>query len=334
MDHPLLDVQDLHTHFSTYRGTLPAVSGVSLSVRPGETLALVGESGCGKSVTALSIMRLIRPPGRIARGRVFFDGEDLLAKPRREMQDIRGGRIAMVFQDPLSTLNPTFTIQNQIAETLRVHRVAKGTQVRERAIELLESMGIPAPHERLHSYPHELSGGMRQRVMIAIAVSCRPDLLIADEPTTALDVTLQAQIMDLLARIKQERGLAVVLITHDLGIVSQFADRAAVMYAGQIVEQARVSDLMAGPLHPYTQGLLRCVPRLGRPDLPITPIEGSVPDLVALPPGCRFAPRCPEAMDRCGETVPPMHETHTGRLVRCHRPGATAEAGSDRRERT
>jgi len=324
MDHLLLDVQDLHTHFPTYRGTLPAIDGVSLSVRPGETLALVGESGCGKSVTALSIMRLIRPPGRIARGRVLFDGDDLLAKPRREMRDIRGGRIAMVFQDPLSTLNPTFTIQNQIAETLRVHRVAKGTQVRQRAIELLEAMGIPAPHERLHSYPHELSGGMRQRVMIAIAVSCRPDLLIADEPTTALDVTLQAQIMDLLARIKQERGLAVILITHDLGIVSQFADRAAVMYAGQIVEQARVSDLMAEPLHPYTQGLLRCVPRLGRPDLPITPIEGSVPDLVALPPGCRFAPRCPEAMDRCRETVPPMYETPTGRLVRCYLHDASA----------
>ena len=319
MDHPLLDVQDLHTHFPTYRGTLPAVAGVSLSVRSGETLALVGESGCGKSVTALSIMRLIRPPGRIARGRVLFDGEDLIAKPSREMREIRGGRIAMVFQDPLSTLNPTFTIQNQIAETLRVHRVAKGTQTRERAIELLEAMGIPAPQERLHSYPHELSGGMRQRVMIAIAVSCRPDLLIADEPTTALDVTLQAQIMDLLARIKQERGLAVILITHDLGIVSQFADRAAVMYAGQIVEQARVSDLMAEPLHPYTQGLLRCVPRLGRPDLPITPIEGSVPDLVALPPGCRFAPRCPEAMDHCREAVPPMRETPTGRLVRCYR---------------
>jgi len=318
MDRPLLDVQNLHTHFSTYRGTLAAVAGVSLSVRPGETLALVGESGCGKSVTALSIMRLIRPPGRIARGRVLFDGDDLLAKPRREMQDIRGGRIAMVFQDPLSTLNPTFTIQNQIAETLRVHRVAKGTQARQRAVELLEAMGIPAPRERLRSYPHELSGGMRQRVMIAIAVSCRPDLLIADEPTTALDVTLQAQIMDLLARIKQERGLAVILITHDLGLVSQFADRAAVMYAGQIVEQAAVSDLIAEPLHPYTQGLLRCVPRLGRPDLPITPIEGSVADLLALPPGCRFAPRCPEVMHRCREAIPPMYETPTGRLVRCH----------------
>jgi len=319
MDRPLLDIHDLHTHFSTYRGTLRAVDGVSLSVAPGETLALVGESGCGKSVTALSIMRLIRPPGRIVRGRVLLDGEDLLAKPRRDLRHIRGGRIAMVFQDPLSTLNPTFTIQNQITETLRIHRLAKGIQARERAVQLLEAMGIPAPRERLHSYPHELSGGMRQRVMIAIAVSCRPDLLIADEPTTALDVTLQAQIMDLLIRIKQERGLAVILITHDLGIVSQFADRAAVMYAGQIVEQAPVSALMAEPLHPYTQGLLRCVPRLGRPDLPITPIEGSVPDLVALPPGCRFAPRCPEATDRCRQAIPPMYDTRPDRLVRCHR---------------
>ncbi len=343
MDRPLLDVQDLHTEFSTYRGTLRAVDGVDLTVARGETLALVGESGCGKSVTALSIMRLIRPPGRIARGRILLDGDDLLAKPRRAMRDIRGGRIAMVFQDPLSTLNPTFTVQNQIAEALRVHRVARGTEARERAVQLLEAMGIPAPRERLRSYPHELSGGMRQRVMLAIAVSCQPELLIADEPTTALDVTLQAQIMDLLARIKRERGLAVVLITHDLGIVSQFADRAAVMYAGQIVERAPVSDLVREPLHPYARGLLRCVPRLGRPDIPITPIEGAVPDLVALPPaqdlpaGCRFAPRCPEVMDRCREAVPPMYDARAagrswaGRLVRCHlydRSGDIAPAGT------
>jgi len=331
MEAPLLDVQDLHTHFATYRGTLPAVGGVSLSVRSGETLALVGESGCGKSVTALSIMRLIRPPGRIVRGRVIFDGDDLIEKSPREMRDIRGARIAMVFQDPLSTLNPTFTVEYQIAEALRIHGVAKGTQARTRAIELLEAMGIPAAHERLRNYPHELSGGMRQRVMIAIAVSCRPDLLIADEPTTALDVTLQAQIMDLLGRIKRERGLAVVLITHDLGIVSQFADRAAVMYAGQIVEEASVADLMSEPLHPYAQGLLRCVPRLGRPDLPIAPIEGSVPDLVALPTGCRFGPRCPEVMDCCLEANPPMYEVPGGRLVRCHLyDHAVEKASADR----
>jgi oligopeptide/dipeptide ABC transporter ATP-binding protein len=226
--------------------------------------------------------------------------------------------MAMVFQDPLSTLNPTFSVENQIAESLRAHGVARGRQARERCVELLEAMGIPAARDRLRSYPHELSGGMRQRVMIAIAVSCEPELLIADEPTTALDVTLQAQIMDLLAHLKQERRLAIVLITHDLGIVSQFSDRAAVMYAGSIVEEGPVAALLDGPLHPYTQGLLRCVPRLGRPEVPITPIEGSVPDMVALPPGCRFAPRCPRATDRCLEAVPPLYAHNGGRLVRCH----------------
>jgi len=293
----VLDVRDLETRFSTYRGLLRAVDGVSLSVRRGETLALVGESGCGKSVTALSIMRLVRRPGRIARGQVLFDGDDLLQQSRAAMRQIRGGRIGMVFQDPLSTLNPTLSVETQIVESLKIHRVARGRAARERSIELLENMGIPAPRERLSAYPHELSGGMRQRVMIAIAVSCQPELLIADEPTTALDVTLQAQIMDLLAEIKEERGLAILLITHDLGIVSQFSDRAAIMYAGQIVEHGSVAELMEDPLHPYTQGLLRCVPRLGRPDMALTPIEGSVPDMTALPPGCRFADRCPKVED-------------------------------------
>ncbi len=317
MRQPLLEVQHLRTRFETYRGTLRAVDGVSLTVSRGETVALVGESGCGKSVAALSIMRLIRPPGRIAGGRVILDGRDLLEASEVEMRGIRGGRIAMVFQDPLSTLNPTFTVESQVTETLRVHRVAAGAQARDRAIELLDAMGIPAPRERLRSYPHELSGGMRQRVMIAIAVSCQPEVLIADEPTTALDVTLQAQIMDLLATIKEERGLATVLITHDLGIVAQFAEKAAVMYAGQIVEECPVSRLMEEPLHPYTSGLLRCVPRLGRPDVPITPIEGTVPDLVSLPAGCRFAPRCPKVMARCRQAMPPPYEVDAQRLVRC-----------------
>jgi oligopeptide/dipeptide ABC transporter ATP-binding protein len=233
-----------------------------------------------------------------------------------------------VFQDPLSTLNPTFTVESQITETLRVHRVAAGAQARDRAVELLDAMGIPAPRERLRSYPHELSGGMRQRVMIAIAVSCQPELLIADEPTTALDVTLQAQIMDLLATIKQERGLATVLITHDLGIVAQFAERAAVMYAGQIVEECPVSRLMEEPLHPYTSGLLRCVPRLGRPDVPITPIDGTVPDLVSLPSGCRFAPRCPEVMERCRQAMPPPYQVDVQRLVRCYLYAGTETASA------
>jgi oligopeptide/dipeptide ABC transporter ATP-binding protein len=318
MSAPLLDVRDLHTHFTTYRGTLHAVDGVSFQVARGETLAMVGESGCGKSVTALSVMRLVRPPGKVVRGEVLLDREDLRRKSRAEMRQIRGTRMAMVFQDPLSTLNPTFTVANQLTEALRAHGVAKGRAAWTRGVELLEAMGIPDPQERMHSYPHELSGGMRQRVMIAIAISCRPDLLIADEPTTALDVTLQAQIMELLARVKEARGLAVVLITHDLGIVSRFAERAAVMYAGEIVEQGPTARLLSEPLHPYTQGLLRCVPRLGRPDLPISPIEGSVPDMVALPPGCRFAPRCPEVMEICLETSPSVYLPFPDRPVRCH----------------
>ncbi len=318
MGEAVLEVRDLHTHFATYRGVLRAVDGVSFELKRGETLALVGESGCGKSVTALSIMGLVRRPGRIVRGEVLFGGEDLLRKSQSEMRRVRGGRIGMVFQDPLSTLNPTFSVETQIVESLRIHGVAKGKEARERSIELLEAMGIPAARERMGAYPHELSGGMRQRVMIAIAVSCEPELLIADEPTTALDVTLQAQIMDLLAEIKEERGLSIALITHDLGIVSQFSDRAAVMYAGQVVEQGAVAELLEEPLHPYTQGLLRCVPRLGRTDVAITPIEGSVPDMAALPPGCRFAPRCPKAWDRCRDELPEMREVKGDRFVRCH----------------
>ncbi len=321
MGEAVLGVRDLHTHFSTYRGVLRAVDGVSFELKRGETLALVGESGCGKSVTALSIMGLVRRPGRIVRGEVLFGGEDLLRKSQSEMRRVRGGRIGMVFQDPLSTLNPTFSVETQIVESLRIHGVAKGKEARERSIELLEAMGIPAARERMGAYPHELSGGMRQRVMIAIAVSCEPELLIADEPTTALDVTLQAQIMDLLAEIKEERGLSIALITHDLGIVSQFSDRAAVMYAGQVVEQGAVAELLEEPLHPYTQGLLRCVPRLGRADVALTPIEGSVPDMAALPPGCRFAPRCPKAWDRCRDELPEMREVKDDRFVRCHMYG-------------
>jgi len=318
MPAPLLELQDLHTHFATHRGPLRAVDGVGLTIQQGETVALVGESGCGKSVTALSIMRLVPRPGRIVRGHVRLDGEDLLAASPARMRDIRGRRVGMVFQDPLSTLNPTFSVGRQIAESLRVHGVARGSAARKRSVELLEAMGLPDARERLRAYPHELSGGMRQRVVTAIAISCRPDLLIADEPTTALDVTLQAQIMDLFARIKVERGLAILLITHDLGIVSQFADRAAVMYAGQIVEQAPCADLLGRPLHPYTQGLLRCVPRLSRLEFDIAPIEGTVPDMVALPPGCRFAPRCPHAEERCRAEAPALLEAGADRLVRCH----------------
>ncbi len=319
MSAPLLEVRNLRTRFDTYRGPLVAVDGVSFSVAQGEALALVGESGCGKSVTALSLMRLVRRPGRIVGGEVLLEGENLLGKSPAEMRRIRGRRMAMVFQDPLSTLNPAFRIERQIAEALRVHGVARGSAARERCVQLLEAMGIPAPRERLRAYPHELSGGMRQRVMIAIAMSCSPELLIADEPTTALDVTIQAQIMDLLTSLKRDEGLSVMLITHDLGLVSQFCDRVAVMYAAQIVEETSVARLLARPLHPYTQGLLRCIPRLGRPDLPIVPIPGSVPDLLAPPAGCRFAPRCPQASARCAESAPPACYLEDGaHMVRCH----------------
>ena len=318
MSELLLKVLDLQTHLLTDRGVRRPVDGVSLTVRRGETVALVGESGCGKSMTALSLVRLVPRPGRIVSGQVLFDGEDLLRKPEAEMRRIRGRRIGMVFQDPLSTLNPTLRVGHQIEESLRVHGIARGPAARQRSRDLLEAMGIPSARDRLRCYPHEMSGGMLQRVMIAIAVSCDPDLLIADEPTTALDVTLQVQIMDLLTRLKRERELAILLITHDLGLVSQFSDRVAVMYAGQIVEQGPTADLLQNPRHPYTQGLLRCVPRLGRPDLEILPIEGSVPDTAFPPPGCRFAPRCPEAWDRCETEIPaprPVGENHT---ARCH----------------
>jgi oligopeptide/dipeptide ABC transporter ATP-binding protein len=315
----LLETRNLSTRFDTYRGPLVAADKVSFAVAQGEALALVGESGCGKSVTALSLMRLVRRPGRIAGGEVLLDGADLLKKTPSEMRRIRGQRMAMVFQDPLSTLNPAFRVERQIAESLRVHGVARGRAARERCVELLEAMGIPAARDRLRSYPHELSGGMRQRVMIAIAMSCSPELLIADEPTTALDVTLQVQIMDLLTSLKRERGLSIILITHDLGLVSQFCDRVAVMYAARIVEQAPVSSLLAEPLHPYTQGLLQCIPRLGRPDIPITPIEGAVPDLINPPRGCRFAPRCPKAFERCLQADPQDYLLPGGdRTVRCY----------------
>jgi oligopeptide/dipeptide ABC transporter ATP-binding protein len=334
MAEPLLDVRRLRTQFATYRGPLTAVDHVSLSLGRSQTLALVGESGCGKSVTALSLMRLVRQPGKIMGGEVWFDGEDLLKRTRAQMRHVRGQRIAMVFQDPLSTLNPALTIGTQIIESLRVHGVARGRQARERSVQLLDAMGIPAARERLRSYPHELSGGMRQRVMIAIAVSCSPELLIADEPTTALDVTLQAQIMDLLATIKWERGLSLLLITHDLGLVSEFADLAAVMYAGRVVEQAGVPEMLAEPLHPYTQGLLQCIPRLGRPDVSIAPIWGSVPDLVHPPPGCRFAPRCPYVMTRCTETEPADYQVGGGRIVRCYLHEKDAQSGASTRAGT
>jgi oligopeptide/dipeptide ABC transporter ATP-binding protein len=298
---PILDVAGLTTVFRTDAGIARAVDGVSFSIGEGETLGLVGESGCGKSVTSLSILRLIpQPPGEILRGStVRFRGRELLSLPERDMRKVRGNDIAMIFQEPMTSLNPVFTVGEQIAEAVRLHRRASRQEARERAIEMLRLVGIPAPDKRAKDYPHQLSGGQRQRVMIAMALCCDPELLIADEPTTALDVTIQAQILDLLVELRERLGMALLLITHDLGVVAQVCDRVAVMYAGRIVEQAPVERIFQDPRHPYTQGLLRAIPQLGRNADRLVTIPGQVPSALAWPTGCRFRLRCPFAWDRC-----------------------------------
>jgi oligopeptide/dipeptide ABC transporter ATP-binding protein len=301
-DRPLLDVRGLFTSFDTRDGIVRAVDGIDFSVFPGEIVGLVGESGCGKSVTSLSIMRLVAKPGRVEAGEVFFDGRDLLTLPADEMRKIRGDRISMVFQQPTSSLNPVWDVGRQLSEVLEIHRNMKRTAARERAVDLLRMVGIPDPERRLNAYPHELSGGMAQRVMIAMALACEPDLLIADEPTTALDVTIQAQILDLMRNLREETGTAIVLITHDLGVVAEMCDRVAVMYAGEIVEHTDVVTLFRDPRHPYTRGLIESIPVPGvlRDELAVIP--GNVPNLVDLPPGCRFAPRC-AARVKAGLTI-------------------------------
>lgn len=303
----LLEVQDLQTYFQVKDGYVRAVSGVSFAVQPGEKVALVGESGCGKSVMALSIMKLVaQPPGVYAGGSVLFDGQDLLDTPERDMRKIRGGKIGMIFQDPMTCLNPTMTIGKQIAEGLRIHLKLSGREARNRTIALLEQVGIPAASERIDGYAHQFSGGMRQRVMIAIALACNPKLLIADEPTTALDVTVQAQILELISGVCQEFGTALILITHDLGVVAGMTDRVIVMYAGKVVEEAPTEELFANPRHPYTLGLLSSVPRLDEPrDAELRTIEGSPPDLLNPPTGCPFIPRCYFARAKCRE-MPPL----------------------------
>jgi oligopeptide/dipeptide ABC transporter ATP-binding protein len=317
----LLSVQNLVTEFRTEEGVLRAVDDVSFELDPGATLGIVGESGCGKSVTSLSLLRLIQSPGRIASGRIFFEGQDLLALPERAMRALRGARIAMIFQEPMSSLNPVYTVGAQIMESVLLHQERSRRQARERAVELLGLVGIPSPQERVDAFPHQLSGGMRQRVMIAMALACDPTLLIADEPTTALDVTIQAQILELLGRLRAQLGMAVVLITHDLGLVAEFAERVVVMYAGRVVEQAPVAELFARPLHPYTRGLLRSVPsyRDNARARRLPTIPGVVPDLRRLPPGCRFRDRCEDAIDRCAAAEPPLTATGPGRPVRCLR---------------
>jgi peptide/nickel transport system ATP-binding protein len=318
---PLLDVQNLTTEFATGSGVLHAVDGVSFSINPGETLGLVGESGSGKSVTALSIMRLIREPGRVASGQILFQGRDLLTLPPQEIMRIRGKDIAMIFQEPMTSLNPVFTIGDQIAEAVQRHDGLSRREAMNKAIEMLGVVHIPSPERRVHEYPHQLSGGMRQRVMIAMALSCNPKLLIADEPTTALDVTIQAQILDLLNELKDKFGMAVLLITHDLGVIAETAQRVIVMYAANVVEEASVEALFEAPLHPYTQGLLRSIPRIDRSvgrQRRLTQIPGTVPALHGdLRPCCRFAPRCGFAKPDHFERTPPLKEVHPGHKAAC-----------------
>ena len=315
----LLQVKDLRTHFFTLEGVVKAVDGVSYDIREGETVAVVGESGCGKSVSALSIMRLVAyPPGRIVGGEIWFNGHDLLTLNDEEMRQVRGKEIAMIFQEPMTSLNPALTIGRQVTETLEAHLDMPASDANRRAAELLRMVGIPEPERRLPQYPHQFSGGMRQRVMIAMALSCNPKLILADEPTTALDVTIQAQILELMKDLTQRFGVAMIIITHNLGVVARYADRVNVMYAGKVVEQGRARDIYQSPRHPYTLGLLRSVPRL---DLPrkakLDPIDGQPPDPANLGPGCSFAPRCKFAIEKCLHEVPPLTPVRAGHLSAC-----------------
>src|SRR2546425_6018332 len=317
----LLEVRNLQTHFPTRAGLVRAVNDVSFYLDRGELLGLVGESGCGKSITALSIMRLIAPPGKIVAGEILFDGQGLLQLSNREMRDVRGNDIAMIFQDPMTSLNPVFTVGEQIAEALRLHRKLSRKDARKAAIDAMQEVAIPDPEMRADDYPHQLSGGMRQRVMIAMALACDPKLLIADEPTTALDVTIQAQILELLNNLRKTRELAVLLITHDLGVVAEVADRVCVMYTGKIVEESPVDELFARPKHPYTEGLLRSVPKLTADQVAkaqrLQTIEGMVPKPTKLPPGCHFEPRCPYRMPRCKEGAIPLYPVGDAVIARC-----------------
>jgi len=303
----LLRIRDLHVHFETDAGTVRAVDGVSYEIKHAETLALVGESGCGKSVSAMAVLRLIpTPPGVYAGGSIEFEGQDLLELDEASMRGLRGNDISMIFQEPMSSLNPVYTVGDQIAESLILHRGLDGEQARSETIALLEQVGIPSPERRIDEYPHQMSGGMCQRVMIAMALACSPKLLIADEPTTALDVTIQAQILELMRTIQSELGMSILLITHDLGVVAEIADRVVVMYAGSIVESADARDLFRNPRHPYTAGLFHSIPRLDSKEEKLSPIEGNVPDALDFPEGCKFHPRCAFAQERCSTESPQL----------------------------
>jgi peptide/nickel transport system ATP-binding protein len=314
----LLRVDDLRTYFGQGDREFRAVDGVSFELKRGETLGIVGESGCGKSVTSLSIMGLVpNPPGRIAGGGIWYGGEDLTRKTQEEMRHIRGNKISMIFQEPMTSLNPVYTVGDQIVEGIRLHRDISAAEARLRAIEMLRLVRIPSPDKRFDDYPHQMSGGMRQRVMIAMALACEPEILIADEPTTALDVTIQAQILDLMRRIRDETGTAIMLITHSLGVIAEMADNVVVMYAGRIVERADVRTIFADPQHPYTLGLLGSIPKLAVEEERLATIPGTVPNPQAMPTGCLFNPRCPLAEDRCRAEAPPLVDLFPGHQVAC-----------------
>ncbi|GGK16951.1 peptide ABC transporter ATP-binding protein [Caldalkalibacillus thermarum] len=315
---PILEVKNLKTSFFTEEGEVKAVDGVSFSIEKGKTLGIVGESGCGKSITSLSIMRLLpQPAGKIVGGEIWFKGENLLEKSDKEFRHIRGKHISMIFQEPMTSLNPVFTVGDQIAETIRIHEKKSKKEAWEKAVEMLKLVGIPSPEKRARQYPFELSGGMRQRVMIAIALACSPELLIADEPTTALDVTIQAQILELIKKLQEELGTTIIMITHDLGVVAEMCDKVAVMYAGKVVEYADVYTLFENPKHPYTMGLLESLPRHDEDQEELAVIKGSVPSPFNMPKGCRFAPRCPHAKPMCFDHLPELQTMEDGNQVRC-----------------
>ncbi len=318
MSEEILEVRDLRTYFHTDEGVVPAVDGVDFTLKRGKTLCVVGESGCGKSVTAFTVMRLIpMPPGKVESGEILYNGKDLVKLTENEMRKIRGNEIAMIFQEPMTSLNPVYTIGNQIVEAIVLHQNVKSKEARQRAVEMLEKVGLPDPEKRIDEYPHQMSGGMKQRVMIAMALSCNPEVLIADEPTTALDVTIQAQILDLLRHLKETEGMSIMLITHDLAVVSEVADEVLVMYASKVVENAGVNEIFNDPKHPYTQGLIKAIPQLGNRVDRLNEIPGQVPKPQNYPKGCHFADRCPHVMDICYKNDPGMAEVGGGHLVSC-----------------
>ncbi len=326
MNQRILEVEDLSVKFFTSEGIVNAVDHVTFSIGKEEVLGLVGESGCGKSVTSLAIMRLLpMPPAKITSGKILFDGVNLLEKPENEMRQIRGNVLSMIFQEPMTSLNPVITVGKQIAEAIVVHQNVSKDEAKKKAIEMLKIVGIPNPEKRFNDYPHQMSGGMRQRAMIAMALSCNPKLLIADEPTTALDVTVQAQILDLVTQLKERFGMSVLLITHDLGVIAEMCSRVLVMYAGQIVEEAPCIDLFDNPLHPYTIGLLKSIPKLEPGKQPLHTIEGNVPNAIEMPPGCRFHPRCDEAIEICSQKMPALVNISPNRRIRCFLRGSSPE---------